>query len=144
MVIDSSIWALRSPMYETWGIGSLGEPRPPLGGNVLMDTYTFLLHCTWASFTARHGLERLSSLTAPAHANEYPAIQVHVKPKAPKETVQYLKAKSNIFTNYMSWHGVCQHVKLNQKDINTCPKKASILKMGLSHNFMDTIELNPI
>ena len=81
---------------------------------------------------------------APACANEYPAIQVHIKPKPPKERVWYLKAKSNVFTNYVCWHGVCQHAKLNQKDIILALKKASILKMGLSHNFMDTIELNPI
>ena len=60
---------------------------------------------------------------APARANEYPAIQVHVRPKAPKETVQYLKAKSNVFTNYTRWHGVCQHAKLNQKDIILALKK---------------------
>lgn len=33
---------------------------------------------------------------APARANEYLAIQVHIKPKAPKERVWYLKAKSNV------------------------------------------------
>lgn len=144
MEIDHSVWALRSPTYETWGIGSLGEPRPPLGWNVLMDTYTFL-YFTACEPASQWGMDwkdsRLSWLLhVPMNTQQFKCTS---SLRLQRREFGTSKQRAMFYQlHVLAW--CLSACKTKPKRYNTCPKKASILKMGLSHNFMDTIELNPI